>query len=140
MAEFLIKAVDAMHADPAKDQRGCYKRGDIVDVRPDGFQWGREEHPATAKPRKFVLVKVPALDSEKAKTLMQVQGSLYAFLEDGVTGIPVRRRRFHLLWDMLPVAARNALRDAGVLTVSWVALRDFLHDQRDNVTFAGRTL
>lgn len=27
MAEILVKAVDSTHADPLKDQRGCYKRG-----------------------------------------------------------------------------------------------------------------
>jgi hypothetical protein len=56
MCEFLVKAIDATHADPVKDLRGCYKRGDIVDVREDGFGWGLEEGPP-----KFFIVKVPGL-------------------------------------------------------------------------------
>lgn len=56
MAELLVKAIDAKHDDPVEDARGCYKRGDIVDVRPDGFRWGNEE----ALP-KFIIIKCPGI-------------------------------------------------------------------------------
>jgi len=36
MCEFNIKRIDAVNADTEKDRRGCYKRGDIISVRPDG--------------------------------------------------------------------------------------------------------
>lgn len=45
VADLLIKAVDATNADPTKDRRGCYKRGDVVAVKPTGWQWGKEEGP-----------------------------------------------------------------------------------------------
>lgn len=35
MALLLIKATNATHIDPTKDQRGCYKRGDVVSVYED---------------------------------------------------------------------------------------------------------
>lgn len=42
MALFLIKDRDAVHADPEKDRRGCYKRGDIVEVLDDSkYRFGK---------------------------------------------------------------------------------------------------
>lgn len=68
MAEILIKAVDATHSDPEKDAVGCYKRGDMVVVAPDGHVWGKEE----GLP-KFVVVKVPGLSVEKARDFIEEQ-------------------------------------------------------------------
>lgn len=68
MAELLIMANSNSHSDPIKDIRGCYKKGDIVDVQPDGFQWGKEECP----PR-FHVVKIKGLDFKEAKYLMEPQ-------------------------------------------------------------------
>jgi len=42
MAELLIRLKNNTNADPVKD-RMCYKRGDIVVVKPDGHHWGRAE-------------------------------------------------------------------------------------------------
>lgn len=39
MAEFLINAIDVFNEDPVKDKTGCYKRGDVVVVMPDGWKW-----------------------------------------------------------------------------------------------------
>ena len=61
MAELLIKAVDATHSDPAKDARGCYKRGDVVVAFEDGHQWGRLESLPPEKGGKFVIVKIPGV-------------------------------------------------------------------------------
>ncbi len=53
MAELLIRAKDNTHADPVKNQRGSYKRGDIVEVGPVGWDWGRlclgPGHPLAAR-------------------------------------------------------------------------------------------
>ena len=43
MAELLIKVRDNIHRNPNED-RGSYKRGDIVVAMPDGHAWGRCEH------------------------------------------------------------------------------------------------
>jgi len=62
MAEFLIKAIDATHPDPDTDEQGCYKKGDIVVVMPDGHEWGGKEGPPT-----FVIVKVPGVTVEQVE-------------------------------------------------------------------------
>jgi len=50
-----------------KDKRGCYKAGDVVAMRPDGFEWGRMECPPT-----FVVVKVPEItDAAEYEHLMK---------------------------------------------------------------------
>lgn len=62
MAEFLIKAIDANHPDPGIDLAGCYKRGDIVLAKPDGWSWGKCEGPP-----KFNILKVPGMSIEEAE-------------------------------------------------------------------------
>ena len=57
MAEILIKAVSAVHADPVKDRAGCHKKGDPIIIRPDGWSWGSKETLPD-----FVIIKVPGLD------------------------------------------------------------------------------
>lgn len=41
--ELLLKAIDATHSDPVKDKKGCYKKGDIVEVREENSQYGKKE-------------------------------------------------------------------------------------------------
>jgi len=138
MAELLIKAVDATHADPAKDAHGCYKRGHVVDVRPDGFPWGAEEHPDTASHRRFVLVKVPGVDADKARDLLtQPRRSSMVFEAPGGRGLITHRRRFALHWDALPAAVAAALKTTRVATVPWTVLRDHVRDQIAGTTLAG---
>ncbi|HHL39622.1 MAG TPA: hypothetical protein ENJ37_03880 [Deltaproteobacteria bacterium] len=86
MAEFLIKAVDASHPDPAKDRTGCYKRGDVVAVAPDGHRWGRDE----ALP-KFLVVRVPGLPVERARRYTE---PLYDPLDASPESRVMRRRRY----------------------------------------------
>ena len=57
MAELLIKNTSNSHPDPQKDASGSYKQGDVVEVHPDGYNWGRGGwYPA------FVIVKIPGID------------------------------------------------------------------------------
>lgn len=67
MAEILIKAIDAKNPDPIKDQM-CYKRGDIVEVFPDGFNVGSFKE---CRLPKFVVLKIPGLSVDKVKALIE---------------------------------------------------------------------
>lgn len=98
MAEFLVKAIDATHKDPVKDVRGCYKRGDIVDVRPDGFEWGKEEAPP-----KFTIVKCPGMAVADVISYMQphtqktkTQDKKGNFIEETIT---LKRRQYSVDLD-----------------------------------------
>lgn len=57
-----MKAVDHWHPDHQKDRAGAYKRGMLVEARPDGAKYGREE-----RPPKFFVIKVPDLPVTKAR-------------------------------------------------------------------------
>ena len=65
MAELLIKADDATNPDQVKDLRGCYKKGDVVVVKPDGWKWGKEE----LNKKKFYILKVPDKSVEELQFL-----------------------------------------------------------------------
>ena len=121
MAEFLIKARSAVHVDPDKDARGSYKRGDIVVVMPDGHMWGTSETLPD-----FVVVKVPGVDHERAQQLIESEVEI-----DPETGerIPVRRRRWNIKVDDVPLAVRKALRNNGEVTVTWNQVRNFVQNK-----------
>jgi hypothetical protein len=69
MCEILIKVRDYVNADPVKDRRGVHKKGDIINIKPDGWSdhpnWSQSAYPY-ANGGKFVLVKVPGLAVETA--------------------------------------------------------------------------
>jgi len=67
MAELLIKASDTTNPNPVKDLRGCYKKGDVVVVKPDGWKWGKEE----LKKEKFYILRVPNKAIEETQYLTQ---------------------------------------------------------------------
>lgn len=110
MAELLIKATNATHSDPEKDARGCWKRGDIVVVMPDGHEWGGEE-----RLPKFVVVKIPGVDAERARKYIEHYAAA--------------RRRYRIRVDDVPNAIRNQLRDTGQVTVTWNQVRNFIRDK-----------
>lgn len=121
MAEILIKAVDAAHADPEKDKQGCYKRGDPVVVMDDGHEWGKEE-----RLPKFVVVKIPGLSVAKAKKYIQP-----------ILGIPdaegerpmIRRRLFRILLDDVPNLIKQKLRDTGEVTVTMTQIKNYIQNK-----------
>lgn len=105
MAELLIKAVDATHPDAEKDARGCYKRGDIFAVYPDGTC---REAPAPGSP--FVLLRCATLDFAEAKS--------ERLDEPGI----LRRRRFAIDLAALPAGVRSTLLANKVATVTRLQL------------------
>lgn len=121
MAEFLIKAVSVTHSDPDKDTRGCYKRGDIVDIRPNGFAWGKEE----GLP-KFVVVQVSDVSVAAAKKYMDP--------ERDTNGFMTRRRIYRVLVDSVPNAVKIALRDTGRYETTWDAIKAYVHNKITDTT------
>jgi len=67
MVELLIKACDAVHQNEVKDLRGCYKKGYVVVIKPDGWKWGKEE----LNKEKFYIVRVKDADPEDLQHLTQ---------------------------------------------------------------------
>ena len=133
MAEFLIKAVDAEHPDQEKSRRGCYKRGDVVCVRPDGHPWGAKE----GLPR-FVRVRVPGLEVAVVRALEGAQEENDTGEPDvDADGIPrtFRRRRWRFVLADLPAARRNELVSTGATTITRVVARAVVRRKRDGAQF-----
>ena len=55
MAEALIKATDYTHPNAFLDSGESFKRGDVVLVKPDGYEWSLRER----DPERFVIISVP---------------------------------------------------------------------------------
>jgi hypothetical protein len=135
MAELLCKAVSASHSDPVKDQRGCYKIGMIVEIRPDGCIYGTSEGLPT-----FFKIKIPLVpvDHPLLLKLMDMQKS-----GETIT----RRRKCWLQHANIPLAARNKLRDTGELIIkasaaysgpfdySWTQIKNYLWDDDAQANF-----
>jgi len=143
MAEFLIKAVSTIHADVTKSQRGCYKRGDIVDLRPDGFEWGRLEGLAPKDGGQFVVVKVVGVTVDQVRTFAENKLGILATLiipetsGTDVSGNPLvtKRRRIRLDVDLLPAGVRDTLNNTGSYSTTWAAIKAYLIDKVSNTSF-----
>ena len=136
MAQILVKAIDATHADPVKDRRGCYKRGMPVVVMPDTHTWGLDE-----RPPKFVVLKLPGVPVEKVKKYIEPEREDTADA-DGRYQVFLRRL-WKFRFDDMPAAALKKLRDKGELTIkvgdyadkydyTWTQVRSYLRNLKTN--------
>lgn len=107
MAEILVYVgADHTHADPVKDQRGSYKRGYPVVVRPDGHEWGAQERLPD-----FGILKLPLVPVAKVEEYALREPDIF----DPLT--IVRRRRWRLRLGTLPADLINKFQTEGVLIV-----------------------
>lgn len=137
MAEALLFAANNTHADPEKDRRGCWKRGYIVAVKPDGHTWGREEDPAqTVAPRRFMLIKFPGVSVARVEKYLaqQLDNAGGALLYPQL----YQRRLWQVQYSELPPAARQLLSTTGILTIgptgdyTWTQVKGFFMRLDDN--------
>ena len=126
MAELLIKAVDAVHADPVKDKCGCYKRGDVVVAKADGWAWGKEEGlPA------FCILKITDLSVKAAQKYIESETLTEVHPNDPtdmITSI-LCRRQYHVCMDELPAATLSALDADGIATTDWPSVCGCVEDK-----------
>jgi hypothetical protein len=111
MAELLIKAISAAHADPVKDARGCYKQGDVAAIFDNGHEWGAEE----GLP-KFWIIKLPNITVAEAYQL-EVMISMYDTPAPTPDSTVLRRRTAFFDVSLLNGGQRNTLFNTGMLTL-----------------------
>lgn len=142
MAELLIKAVNATHSDPLKDARGCYKRGDVVGVAPNGWNWGAKELHPPADGGKFVVLKIT--DVTRQQVINWVRNNWGTEIDgidfdaDGET--PLRRRRVRIDVDLVPNNVRNAMNNTGQYTTTWAAIRQYFRNKQTDQTATGAAI
>jgi hypothetical protein len=141
MAELLIKAIDATNPDPGKDATGCYKRGDIICVRPDGFQWGSEERRAPANGGRAVIVKIPGVTPAQIRNFIRNRWATDVDGEDIDQALgQLRRRRIRIDVADLPAQVRQTLNQTGEFSTTWTAIRQYVRNKQNNQTATGATL
>ena len=118
MAEFAITAMNRSHPDPVKDKRGCYKLYDIVEVKEDGFKWGKKD----TLPY-FYIVKVPGLEVTEC-----IQ---YKYPECDLYGETITRRLWKIAVDILPSVIKNKLFSDGVIRVTWSQIKSYVINKKD---------
>lgn len=133
MTELLVKAVDATHPDPVKDQRGCYKQGDVVLVRDNGFEWGALEVIPPADGGKFAIIAITDV------TAQQVRNWVRNHWDTDIDGIDLdqRRRRVRIDVDLLPAGVRQTLNQTGRYSTTWATARNFVRNKLTNSTATG---
>lgn len=80
MAEFAIRMVDKVNEDFYLDL-GCGKRGDVISVCPDGWNWGTAERVSP-----YRIVKIPGL------VITDAQWAKIALSEREIEGLPESKR------------------------------------------------
>jgi hypothetical protein len=124
MAILLIKAVNATHADPTKDLRGCYKRGDIVGVAPDDWTFGALEVLPPAQGGKFVRVQISDVTRQQVINWIRNNWQVEADGGDGT-----RRRVVRITVDSMPNNVRNQLNTTGFYSNTWANVRSFVQNK-----------
>lgn len=71
MAELLVKTYDQINSDPYLDV-GCDKRGFVITVQEDGYQWGEGEKSSG----EFIVLKVPGVPADDFHSLLVPEFSL----------------------------------------------------------------
>lgn len=118
MALLLVMGVNHTHADPIKDARGCYKRGDIVEVLEDSKHDGDLVRNPIAPP--WFLVRITGVTKD------QVEKYLEPEMDTVDLARRVRRRRFRLDADTIPLAIRTQLVANRYVEVTPAQIRDYL--------------
>lgn len=123
MSEFLFKRRDNANDDPVID-RACYKRGDLVAIQPNGWPWGKEEHPSTSSNPNFFLVKVPDVNLSENRITQLLR------LDEALDGTLLSRALYRAEIDAIPAAIRNQLVTTGIVTVTWAQIRAYIRNKR----------
>lgn len=120
MAIVVLLGRNNTHPDPEKDQRGCYKLGDIVAVHDDSRYTDGE--PIAAP---WYLIRITGV------TRAQIERLIAPVLDStDPEGLRVlRRRRWRLNPADLPSGARTTLQTTRFLSVTATQARNYIRDK-----------
>jgi len=130
MALFLIYDRNNTNPDPEKDQRGCYKRGMIVQVLDDTHHDGNLVANPIQPP--WILVRVTGVTLNQVMKYMQPQLADTPN-PDGVYPV-VRRRLYRVLVDTIPASIRNQLIANRYVEVTLSQVRNYIENLKTGVT------
>lgn len=131
MAIFMLMDRNKVNVlDAAKDARGCYKLGDIVEVFED-------DKPCVIPPAEpFYLVKVAGLKKADALRYMEPEYDR----TDAENPVMTRRRIYHIPIDLLPKAIKKKLLKERYLEIEWKTASSYVTNKVTLDTAAGEAL
>jgi hypothetical protein len=100
MAELVIQMVDRVNPSSAKLDAGCLKRGDVIDICADGWEWSERE---LTNPN-WRIIKLPGIPVETLLDLLEAQLAADRTF--------VRKRSRYLDIDSLPSNIKNKITNA----------------------------
>jgi len=119
MAELLVKYFEET----------TFGVGDIVVVQEDGFEWGTEEHPATASNPHFFICKIPGmLVSEILPYLETIYNGDDWSDPENVPDM-VHKRRFNFDNIKIPQPLKNEIMATEEITITSTQFYNFLNDK-----------
>ena len=124
---------DNTHIDSEKDQRGCYKRGDIVAIHPDSAHDGDTVTNPISPP--WYLVRVTGSIPDNIMDLIQPEVSSVLFEPDGVTPKRMRRRAWRLNLDQVPQAIMDQLNATRYYEIDVSQIRGNIRNKNTNEAF-----
>lgn len=128
MAILVLIARDATHANPEKDQRGCYKTGDVVAVHDDSAHDGNLVANPVQAP--WYLVRVTGVTKAQVERVLESEREA-----DGPDAKILTRRKFRLNPADLPLAVRQTLQRDRYLSVTLAQARNFIRNKRTGAGF-----
>ena len=128
MAEFIISVLGRRGGSGGEHD---YQPGDVVEVQEDGHRWGTHESKAVwiaagnlaeAFPGFFVVLKIPGLNVEKARRMLE---------RKAVNDITTVRRKWQFLLADLPQSTKDILSTTGEFTTTVGKVKNFIRDKTD---------
>lgn len=133
--ELLVKRqANYTHFDPVKNEAGVSQRGDMIVAMPDGWVWGREEHPLTAirfNPSRFFIVKIPGITVAQAKKYLQPRVDSF-----DSEGYPITKtsRLWEFEVDSVPQWVKDDIKNNGEVTVTWNQIKSYIKNKKTGAT------
>lgn len=126
MAILVIFGRNNTHSDPVKDQRGCWKLGDVVDVFEDDKPVVRPPAPP------FYIVKISGVTKTQVEKYLAPETRTVTVEGREETEI-IRRRLYGISVADIPAAIRNQLQSNRYVEVSWAQIRQYVRNKLTGV-------
>ena len=126
MALLLIIDVDRNHSDSVEDRRGCYKRGDIVQVLDDSNHNGDLVANPIQPP--WYLIKINGVTADQVRHAMEPE----RLAVDPTGDTVLMRRKFRLNVADIPAGARARLLADRYIEVSLTQARNYIRNKITN--------
>lgn len=127
MCEFLIYAWEGV------DDGEHYVQGDIISIKDNLHEWGKEEHPATSTRKRFFLIK--ATDITLSADIVSLLTSPYVQYAEDETITILKKRKWYVDVTQLTEEETEMYTSSGIIIMPWYRLSSIMINKETNSTF-----